>query len=808
MFPVSIAMGATWDPELVHEVATAISDEARAINNLCLDDPDFRGQRKGLIYRAPVINIERNPYWGRNEEAYGEDPYLTGRLGVAYVKGLQGDHPRYLKLVSTLKHYAVNNVERNRQSLSATVSERMLHEYWLPHFRDCIVEGRAQSVMASYNAINGTPNNINRLLLTEILKKRWGFKGFVVSDLGGVHTMVRGHARGQMSYEDAVAQSLIAGCDFSDREFEEHIPEAVRNGLLPESRLDDAVFRVLFNRFRLGEFDLPEMVPYRQISAKVIASAEHRELALKAAQKSIVLLSNTERQGRSQMRATARFGKTRSRWSLESSQEDELLRDCSTGCLLPLDRDAIKTIAVIGPHADRFTSGNYSGQPDRPVSPLQGIRNRVRPGTEILYARGTDITDGVPLVVDRENGFSGGRSVKLDSTNEGDYLEFPIHVAQPGEYEIELRYKTFPSRGIFRLSVDGVEQGELLDMYSAATRYDNTFSFGKKQFDSPGTKMFRFTVVGRNRDSTANTGHFDRVTLSGPQNVSFEAERLDYSSGTGNREESIAEAVDVASRADAAIVYVGTSNAVEQEGRDRRSLGLPGRQEELVKAVVAANPKTVVVLMNAGPLTVPWIKEHAPAILEAWWNGVEGGNAIADVIFGNVNPGGRLPHTVYASEDQVPSQDEYDISKGYTYMYLRGEPLFGFGHGLSYTAFEYSNLKLSHPRIRPDGTLTIEIDVENAGNRVGDEVVQLYVRDIQSSVVRPAKELRGFERITLSPGEKRTVTFSLKGKQLAFWDEVERHDFVVEPGEFELHIGSSSQDIRARGRFEVIDSGR
>ena len=768
MFPVSIAMGATWDPELVHGVATAISDEARAINNLCLDDPDFRGQRKGLIYRAPVINIERNPYWGRNEEAYSEDPYLTGRLGVAYVKGLQGDHPRYLKLVSTLKHYAVNNVERDRQSLSATVSQRMLHEYWLPHFRDCIVEGQAQSVMASYNAINGTPNNINHLLLTEILKERWGFRGFVVSDLGGVQSMVRGHARGEMSYEDAVARSLMAGCDFSDREFEEYIPKAVRNGLLPESRLDDAVCRVLFNRFRLGEFDPSEMVPYRQIPVDVIASEEHRELALKAARKSIVLLSNTDN-------------------------------------LLPLDRDAIKTIALIGPHANVFTPGNYSGQPDRAVNPLQGIRNRICPGTEVFYARGSDITDRIPLVVDREDGFSGGKSVKLDSANVGDYLEFPISVAQPGAYEIELRYKTFPTRGVFRLSIDGVDQGEPLDMYSKATRYDNTLSFGVKQFDVPGRKRFRFTVVGRNRDSTATTGHFDRVMLSGPQETTFEVEGLDYRAGAGNRGQSFAEAVDVAGRADVAIVYVGTSNAIEQEGRDRRSLGLPGRQEELVKAVVGANPKTVVVLMNAGPLTLPWIKEHAPAILEAWWNGVEGGNAIADVIFGNVNPGGRLPHTVYASEDQVPSQDEYDISKGFTYMYLRGEPLFAFGHGLSYTAFEYSNLKLSHSQIRPDGTLTIEIDVENVGNLVGDEVVQLYVRDIQCSVLRPAKELRGFKRITLSPGEKRTVTFSLKGNQLAFWDEVERHDFVVEPGEFELYVGSSSQDIRARGRFEVVE---
>ncbi len=294
MFPISLALAATWDTKLVHEEATAISDEARAIYNLWHQQPDLKAQHKGLIYRAPVINIGRNPYWGRNEEAYGEDPFLTGRMAVAYVTGLQGDDPKYLKLVSTLKHYAVNNVEQDRQSLSATVSERMLHEYWLPHFRDAIVEGQAQSVMASYNAVNGVPSNINPLLLTEILKKQWGFQGFVVSDLGGVNTMVKGHMKGQMTYEDAVAKSLIAGCDFSDKEFETYLPAAVRQGLLPEERLNDAVFRVLRDRFRLGEFDPPEMVPYSKISPSVICSPEHRALALKAARESIVLLTNKD----------------------------------------------------------------------------------------------------------------------------------------------------------------------------------------------------------------------------------------------------------------------------------------------------------------------------------------------------------------------------------------------------------------------------------------------------------------------------------------------------------------------------------
>ncbi len=436
MFPVSIAMAATWDTKLVNQVTTAISDEARAIYNWWHEDPNFEGTKKGLFYRAPVINICRNPYWGRNNESFGEDPFLTGRMAVAYVKGLQGDDPKYLKLVSTLKHFAVNNVENGRQALSATVSERMLHEYWLPHFRDAVVEAQAQSVMASYNAINGVPNNMNKLLLTDILKHDWGFDGFVVSDLGGVRTMVTGHEKGKMSYEEAVAKSLVAGCDFSDDEFQKYIPAAVKQGLLPEARLDDALFRVLRDRFRLGEFDPAGDVPYSRIPRTVIDSPEHRQLALRTAQESMVLLSNKDN-------------------------------------LLPIDKTKIKRIAVIGPHADLFTAGGYSGKATAPVTPLQGIRNRAQ-GTEILYAAGAQMAQGP-------------------------------------------------------------------------------------------------------------------APAKSPQAPPFD------------KEAELSKAVEAARRADVAIVCVGTTLAIEAEGRDRKTLELAPDQVDLVKAVVAANPRTVVVELNAGP---------------------------------------------------------------------------------------------------------------------------------------------------------------------------------------------------------------
>jgi beta-glucosidase len=633
-------MAATWNPDLVqNEITKVLSDEARAIYNGWHLDPKAAGEHKGLIYRAPVINIERNPYWGRNHEAFGEDPFLTGRMAVAYVRGLNGDDPRYLKIASTLKHFAVNNVEGDRYKLNVAVSERMLREYWLPHWRDAVVEGKAQSLMASYNAVNGTPNNINRQLLTDLLKDEWKHEGFVVSDKNGVKTMVEGHAGKKMSYVDAVAKSLMAGCDFSDPEYEQHIPAAVREGKVTEERLNDALARVLRTRFRLGEFDPFESVPFSKIPTSVIGSAAHRAISLKTAQQSIVLLQN--RNG-----------------------------------LLPLDRSKIKRLAVLGPLADQIIINNYNAKHGEFVTPLAGLKSRLGAGTEIVSTPGAS---------------SGARPHK--------WIKVP----------------TEPK--------------------------------------------------------------FDKA-------------------------EELKKAADLARGADAAVIFVGTNAGIEQEELDRTTLHLTGNQEELVQAVLAANPRTIVVQMSAGPLTVPALKQNVPAMLQAWWPGEEGGHAIADVLFGDVNPAGRLPHTVYASESQVPPLDEYDITKGFTYMYLNGEPLYPFGHGLSYTQFKYSNLQISAKQPERAGTVTVTAEVENTGQRAGDEVVQLYVHEKTPVVKRPAKELRGFERISLAPGEKKTVSLALPVEKLAYWDE-KTHGFVVNPGSFDILVGSSSADIRLKDQIAI-----
>ena len=649
MFPVPIGMAATWDTALVHEVAATIGEEARAVYNYWRSMPpgkvleESRAQmtiaesggkirHNGLIYRSPVINISRDPRWGRIEEAFGEDPFLTSRLTVAFVEGMQGDDPKYLQLASTLKHFAANNQEQDRLSLSAQVSERMLHEYFLPHFKAGIVEGRAQSIMSVYNAINGVPGAVNKLLVTDVLRGQWKFEGFVVPDSGAVNRLIAGHKL-VSTMEEAAARSVLAGHDLDNIDFPAALPKAIAKGLLSEKDLDQSLRRILKVRFRLGEFDPPEMVPYNKISPAVIDSAAHRELALRTARESIVLLTN--RNG-----------------------------------FLPLDRSKIKTIAVIGPHANVVTTGsrNYTGQVSKFVVPLEGIKNKVSAGTEVLYAQGCDV------------------------------LEAP------------------------------------------------------------------------------------------------------------DKEKSFAEAAAAAKKSDVAVLYVGINHLLEREGLDRTYIDLPPVQEELIKRVYEANPRTVVVLMNGGPVAVKWAKENVPAVLDMFYAGEEGGNAIADVLFGDCNPGGRLPYTVYESVAQVPPMTEYDITKGFTYMYFEGPPVYPFGHGLSYTTFRYANLRISSKQIPGHGQVAVRVDVQNTGQRAGDEVVQLYVHDVEASVKRPKKELRGFERISLKPGEKKTVSFPLPAEKLSFYD-VKSKSFVVEPGQFEVLVGSSSEDIRAKGRLEVTTAG-
>jgi len=624
VFPQAIGLGSTWNPDLIQRAMSAASDEARVYNKL---------YGKKLTYWSPTINMLRDPRWGRTEEAYSEDPYLMSRMAVAFVKGFQGQDEKYLKAVATVKHFVANNSEFNRHTGSSNVSERNLREYYLPAFKAAITEAGCFSVMGAYNALNGVPCCANRMLMTDILRNEWGFKGYVVSDCGAISDIVHGH-KYETDPEKAVALAVKAGtdlecetCETEQFMYDKYLPGAFEKGYIDEETIDKAVTRLFRARFRLGEFDPPEMVPYNHIPVERLDCPEHRALALEVARQSLVLLKNDG--------------------------------------LLPLDPDLLKSIAVIGPNADEERFGGYSGTPSFAVTTLEGIKQLVGGNAEVRFAQGCQLND------DDRSGF--------------------------------------------------------------------------------------------------------------------------------------AEAARLAAESDVAVVVVGTSLEISNEALDRSDLDLPGVQEELIKAVYEANPRTIVILINGMPLSINWTAENVPAIIEAWYPGQAGGTAIAETLFGKNNPGGKLPVTFYKSADQLPPLDDYDITRGRTYWYFRGEPLYPFGHGLSYTTFSYDNLRISPNKVRGDGQLNIQLDITNTGERPGDEVVQLYVRDVASSVIQPVHRLKRFKRVSLEPGEKKTVRFSLPVKELAFWDE-RQHRFVVEPGAFEIQIGASSVDIRLKYKIEVLQS--
>jgi len=622
VFPQAIGLASTWNVSLLKRVATAISDEARAKHQASLR----RGNRDiytGLTFWTPNINIFRDPRWGRGQETYGEDPYLTSRLGVAFVKGLQGNNPRYLKTVATPKHFAVHSgPENERHRFDARADERDLRETYLPAFQACVQEGKAFSVMGAYNRTNGEPCCASPTLLENILRQEWGFEGYVVSDCGAIDDIYKYH---QVVPTAAAAAALAvnAGCDLNCGETYAALLQAVEQGLISEATIERSVTRLFTARFRLGMFDPPEKVPYARTPFTVNDSPKHRGLALRAARESIVLLKN----------------------------ENDFL---------PLRPD-LKSIAVVGPNADdlQVLLGNYNGTPSRAVTPLAGITRKVSAHTQVTYAKGCS------LAGDSQTGFAEA-----------------VALAQAAEVVI------------------------------------------------------------------ACIGLSQRVE------------------GEEGQEEGL--------------------EAGEVSSGDRTDLNLPGVQEALLQALQATGKPLVVVLINGSAVAVKWANAHATAILEAWYPGEEGGTAIADALFGDYNPGGRLPVTFYASVDQLPPFEDYRM-EGRTYRYLKVEPLFPFGYGLSYTKFKYSHFQVKPKQIKPGQGVRLSVDVRNVGRRAGDEVAQFYVSDVAASVPVPVRQLQGFERLHLAAGEKKTVTCTLKPQQMSVINDQGKR--VVEPGGFRVTAG-------------------
>lgn len=781
VFPQSITIANSWDEGLMYNVASAISDEARAKYH------EFQRRGKtgiyqGLTFWSPNINIFRDPRWGRGHETYGEDPFLTGRMGYQFVKGMQGDDPKYLKTVATAKHYAVHSgPEPLRHSFNAKVSEVDLRETYLPAFRTLIVDAGAYSVMGAYNMFRDFPCCANPILYS-ILRDEWGFKGYIVSDCWAISDFYKyqGYAK---DAAEAAAQAVKAGTDLECGVDYNNLMTAIDRGILTEADIDRAAKRIFMARFKLGMFDPDPMVPYAQTPFFVNCSDYNNSLSRLAAQKSIVLLKNSDN-------------------------------------ILPLGKE-LKTIAVIGPNADNFESliGNYNGIPKDPVTVLRGIKNKVRPDTKIIYAEGSDLADGIHNLVvipsrylqtpDGKQGVLGeyynNREMKGEPafTRTDDQVNFYWEHLSPRvdlpDDDFGVKWTTYlvpPVTGTYALGSWGSSGYEvLLDGKRILSDRSEHHAFHREySVDLQAGKKYKIEVLYKNY-----SGDADMKLLWAPP-----------------RPNILSEAVQAAKEADVVILVLGLSQRLEGEemsikidgflGGDRTSLDLPAAQERLLDAVTATGKPVVVVLMNGGALSVNKAQEKASAILLAGYPGQQGGNAVADVLFGDYNPAGRLPVTYYKSVDQLPPFEDYNM-QGKTYRYFTQEPLYPFGYGLSYTTFSYSNLEIP-AQATAGNKVAVKVTVTNTGKREGDEVVQLYLTDEKASTPRPIRQLEGFERVSLKPGESKVVEFNLEPRQFSLINKKNKR--VIEPGYFTISVGGKQPGFKGYldPQFTQVLTGR
>ncbi|HEX5436524.1 MAG TPA: glycoside hydrolase family 3 C-terminal domain-containing protein [Gemmatimonadaceae bacterium] len=784
VFPQAIGLAATWDDTLMFRVATAISDEARAKYHAYIR-AGHRERYGGLTFWSPNINLFRDPRWGRGQETYGEDPFLTGRMAVQFIRGMQGDDPTYLKTVSTVKHFAVySGPEPQRHHFDAEVSARDLHESYLPAFEAGIREGGAYSIMCAYNRVDGHPACASRMLLDSVLRRRWGFRGYVVSDCGAVDDIYK-HHHVVATAPEAAALAVKSGTDLECGQTYRHLIDAVHQGLITEQQIDTAVTRLFMARFRLGMFDSPDRVRWAKIPYSVLDDSAHRALALHAARESMVLLKN----------------------------------DSST---LPLSRD-LGTIAVIGPNADqwRMLLGNYNGIPADPITPLRGIREAVGKKTRVLYVPGSDLANGFPIdsiipsaLLATPDGQRGLRAeffargtvagtplfTRTDSVLDADWGNAaPRSDMRPNEFAVQWAGTLRPAvSGAYRLALTGTMSFRLF--LNDRLIVQSSISGRAREFKDP-------TLV-QSAPITLQAGRRYRLRVDARESSGDAQLRLEWSPSPDTLLE---RAVRTAEQADAVVLCLGLTSRLEGEempldiqgfhGGDRTNLGLPAPQKRLLKRITALGKPTVLVLLNGSALAVNWAQVHVPAILEAWYPGQAAGTAIADVLFGAYDPSGRLPVTFYRSVNDLPPFEDYSMA-GRTYRFFHGTPLYPFGYGLSYTTFDYANLRTSAPSMGAGDTLTVSVDVTNAGTRTGDEVVQLYVRHLGSAVTRPIRDLRGFQRVRLSPGETRTVALPLAASSLAYWNS-DLHHWMVESEPVRIEVGASSADIRLSTTVQV-----
>jgi beta-glucosidase len=793
-FPQVIGMAATWDTSLVHRMGEATSTEARAKYNQAMRE-DHHEMFFGLTFWAPNINIFRDPRWGRGQETYGEDPFLTGRMGVAFVTGLQGNDPKYLKLVSTPKHYAVHSgPEPTRHQDNVNVSPHDLEDTYLPAFRASVTEAHAQSVMCAYNAIDGAPACANVMLLRDHLRDAWHFDGYVVSDCAAVADVNTGHHFAP-DMVHAAAAAVKAGtdleCGFGKGQAYPALVDAVHQNLITEVELDTALRHLFTARFRLGMFDPPSSYAYGRIPASENNSAQHRQLSLQAARESMVLLKNKDK-------------------------------------MLPL-KTGIGRIAVVGPTAELVQSlqGNYNGPPPSPVYPLNGIEKRFS-SSKVSYAQGSSLVEGLAMPIEHtalHPASGSGDGLTAEYFNSNDMSGQPV--LKRTDRNINFNWdKVVP--------IDGLQR----DNYSV--RWTGTFTppgpgdykLGVRVnycYACENAEGFRLYLDGKVVVENSAKGTSERgAVIEAPIHFADAKPhpiRLEYLHGNGSAGIDLIwdapaailrdEAVQAAKQSDVVIAFAGLSPSLEGEempvklegfsGGDRTTIALPAAQEELLKALAATGKPLVVVLQNGSALAVNWAQDNANAILEAWYPGEEGGTAIAETLAGDNNPAGRLPLTFYTSLSQIPSFNDYSM-KGRTYRYFSEKPLYSFGFGLSYTDFVYSSLKVPSSTIKAGDPVTVEGEVKNTGSAAGDEVVELYLTQPKISET-PIRVLAGFTRVHLAAGKSTHIGFIIDPRSIAQVDSNGTH--VIVPGDYIVSLGGAQPGDGAAvqtGKFTVTGS--
>lgn len=770
VFPQAIGLAASWDEPHMHQVATVISDEARAKHH-AFAARDKRFIYQGLTLWSPNINIFRDPRWGRGQETYGEDPFLTGRMAVQFIKGLQGDDPTYLKTVATVKHFAVHSgPEPERHEFDAITNKRDLYDTYLPQFEMGVQAGVA-SLMCAYNRYNGEPSCSSEYLLQDILRDSWHFDGFVVSDCGAIAD-IHLHHKTSIDALQSAARAVRAGTDLNCGTVYGSLEESVSKYLLTETEIDQAVTRLFTARMKLGMFDPPEKVAYTQIPYTVIDSPKHRELALQAAQKSIVLLKN----------------------------------DNNT---LPLKKD-LGTLAVIGPNADQWLMllGNYNGVPADPVTPLRGVREAVSPQTRVLFAQGSELADGLPMLypvpakVLSNDGKAGLKAFFFNNTQ----LDEPALFSQRFD-NIDVNWQDNAPRE--DMDDDGFSvrwQGELTPEYSGnyqlgviSTCNTKVLLNGKLVASTP----YHF----RDEFGDPRTRKSDWIHLEAGKPYQLEVTAIEtYADAQVQlvwaepKPDLHHQALAIAKQADAVVMVMGLTARMEGEemdiqvdgfrGGDRTQLGLPKVQQQLVKDVHALGKPVVLVLLNGSALALNWEQQHIPAIVEAWYPGQAAGTAIASVLFGDYNPAGRLPITFYQSVTQLPPFEDYTVTTQ-TYRYFDKEPLYPFGYGLSYSRFDYGNLQVSKQHSHRNNLL-LEVDVTNRSQRDGEEVVQAYLSNLATDVRVPLRSLVAFKRVKVAAGSTQRVALLVDAKAFTYFDDNGKRMF--KSGKFELAVGGGQPD--------------